>query len=735
MSHIKKPIASLSLALLLLSPTGALGIQNRSSRAQGSAVQRRARARKDLAGERREKTFQLVWQTVNEENFDPTFGGVNWLAVYSRYAPRVARVKTDFALHMLLQQMLNEIPQSHFAIVPPENIPRIKSKKKKPDTTDGAEPATEAAETLTEEMESDNEVATQMLNGIGVDVRVLSGQVVLTRVDSDGPAAKAGLRPGFIIKSVDDLPLENVSTGEDISPELHMRLRQIIVVNYLGGEPGTNVRLSYLDEENKERQAVIKRERLKGALSPSLGNVPPLYTELETRRLPDNTGYIRFTVFTPQLAEKLCETIKTMRDAPGLVVDLRGNPGGVMGMASGIVGLLTNKTGLIGTIRTRSGGLPIPTFPQRSNYKGPLVVLIDRLSGSTAEVMAAALQESGRALIVGERSAGQALGANIKLLPTGALFEYARAGFTTSEGATLEGVGVKPDIEKKLDRAALLKGEDSQLQEAVRQIELHKESSRINSSTPADPPPPVQLTVTNPNASAPSVANPEQSAAAAAAPAHVFKSTPEADAIMERYIKAIGGREALERLKNRVSVGVCAYPFQDLTGKIVIYEQAPDQRSMVVDIPNLGVLRVVFDGQRGWVQNSLMGFYEYKGPEVAELRRDFDFYKITKYREIYSEMIYRGAIDSSQGRVEILEVVTPEGYRDELHFDAKTGLLVYGGGSKLGDYRQVGDVKVPFLNIMLVGGLEIKIQLQQVSHNVPISADAFAEPRSCFTGQ
>jgi carboxyl-terminal processing protease len=739
MSQIRKAIASLTLGVLLIIPISALALQKRNSRARNSAAKRQGRVRKDDTRERREKTFRLVWQTVNDENFDPTFGGVNWLAVRTRYVPRVARVTTDQELHILLQQMVNEIPQSHFAIIPPEYIPRIKSRRKSQGTADGkGDNDDEGGETLSdeEENEGDNEIAVQMSNGIGVDARILNGQVVLTRVAANGPAAKAGLRTGFVVKNVDYMSLEDIPAGADISPALHIRLRQRILVNYFGGEPGTDVHLTYLDEENKERQVDIKRERLKGTLSPSLGNLPPLYSELETKRLPDNIGYIRFTVFTPQLAEKICGAVKSMRDASGLIIDLRGNPGGVMGMASGIVGLLTNKTGLIGIIRTRSGGLPIPTFPQRSSYSGPLVVLIDRLSGSTAEVMAAALQESGRALIVGERSAGEVLGANIIKLPTGALFEYARAGFQTSDGATLEGKGVTPNVEKKLERNSLLRGEDDQLQEAVRQIKLQKDRAVNNApaSVQQPPPPAPQSVVVGPALSAPNRVETDKSASLPE-PAFAFKSTPEAEAIMERYIKAVGGREALERLKNRVSVGVCTYPFQGLSGKVVIYEEAPDKRSLTLEIANLGVMKVVFDGKRGWLQNSLMGFYEYPAPVLTALRRDFDFYKITKYKQLYSEMFYQGAIDTAQGRVEILEIAAPDGYRDELHFNAQTGLLVYGSGTQFSDYRQVGDVKIPFLLTVPMAGLEIKIQLEQVSHNVPISADAFAEPQTCFTGQ
>lgn len=734
MSKIFRAITSLTLLVLLTNLAGAITFQAKRRARSNQSAQRRVRT--DPARKLREETFNKVWGTVNEENFDPTFGGVNWTAVYSRYSTRVAHLATDQELYVLLQQMLNEIPQSHFAIIPPENIPRIRVKRTRAVKADAkADEEGEEDALGDEETEGDNAVATQMLNGIGVDVRILNGQVVITRVDADGAAARSGLRAGFILKSVDNVPILSIPPNLEITPELHMRVRQRILVGYLGGEPGTNVNLSYLDEENKEHAVTIKRERLKGTFSQAVGNVPPLYTELESKRLEEKIGYIRFTVFTPQLAEKLCAAIKSMQDAPGLVIDLRGNPGGVMGVASGVVGLLTNKTGLIGTLRMRSGSFSIPTFPQRAAYSGPIVVLIDRLSGSTAEVMAAALQETGRAVVVGERSAGEVLGANIIRLPTGALFEYARAGFKTSHGATLEGKGVKPDVEVKLDRDSLLKGEDNQILEAVRQIKLRKQEAKNRTGDKVEPPPPPPPIIVK----APSPAAPVNTEAgkgeAPRTPNSSFKSSPEADQVMERYIKVVGGREALERLKNRVSVGVCTYPFENLTGKITIYEEAPYKHSMQIEIPNLGTTKIVFDGKRAWTQNSLMGFYEFKEPMLSAFRREFDFYKIVKYRELYSEIIYRGEFDSSDGRVDVIELVASDGSRDELHFDAKTGLLVYGGGEKLGDYRQVGDVKIPFSQTILVGGMEIKIQLSEVTHNVAIGDEAFAEPHSCFTGQ
>ena len=118
-----------------------------------------------------QQTFDIVWRTVKEKHFDPNFGGVNWDNVREQYAPRVADVKSDGELYRLLQQMLGELHQSHFNIIPPEAV--IPDDVKEPPT-----------------------------GGIGVDVRMIDGAAVITRVEPDSTAAQAGLRSGFIIKQI-----------------------------------------------------------------------------------------------------------------------------------------------------------------------------------------------------------------------------------------------------------------------------------------------------------------------------------------------------------------------------------------------------------------------------------------------------------------------------------------------------------------------------------------------------
>jgi carboxyl-terminal processing protease len=390
----------------------------------------------------RQETFDIVWRTVKEKHFDPAFGGVDWDKVREQYAPRVARLKSDAELYSLLQKMIGELHQSHFYIIPPEAIPG--SDLKEPEA-----------------------------GGVGLDLQIIDGQAVITRVEPDSKAASAALRPGYIIKQIDGASVEQMMRAFASSKEspamirLRMRHQAIERVN---GKPGSFVRIGYLDGQDKLREAAIERERLKGEMSPAFGNFPPQYMEFESRRLQGGIGYIRFNIFVAPLAEKLRAAIRSMSDAPGLIIDLRGNPGGIGGMASGLAGLLETKEASLGTMTMRAAKIHFAVFPQSGAYKGKVVILTDSGSASTSEVFAAGMQELGRAAVVGERSMGAALPSQIQKLPTGALFQYAVADFKTPKGMLIEGRGVAPDREVKLTRAALLAGRDSQLDAAIEQI-------------------------------------------------------------------------------------------------------------------------------------------------------------------------------------------------------------------------------------------------------------------------
>lgn len=202
---------------------------------------------------------------------------------------------------------------------------------------------------------------------------------------------------------------------------------------------------------------------------------------------------------------------------------------------------------------------------------------------------------------------------------------------------------------------------------------------------------------------------------------------------MERYIQAVGGKDALLHLKSRVATGTCSFPLQSIRGKVAIYEQAPNKRSMEIEIPGVGTMQIVFDGARGWMQHPLMGLVEFKEPALSGLRRDFDFYKLVKYKEQFARMEYKGTQNTDSGKNDILIFTTSEGLAEEMRFDVKSGLLVYDAGIYLGDYRQAGAVKIPFQTRFSVAGLDMTINLDHVEQDVVVSPDAFTERESCFT--
>jgi carboxyl-terminal processing protease len=147
--------------------------------------------------------------------------------------------------------------------------------------------------------------------------------------------------------------------------------------------------------------------------------------------------------------------------APGIILDLRGNPGGIGVMAMGIAGFFIDKEGQkLGEMKMRDATLNFVIFPRPTTYAGPLAILVDAGSASTTEILAQGLQDLRRARIFGTRTAGAALPSDIIRLPNGDGFQFAQASYTSEKGKVLEGSGVTPDVEVRQTQEALLSGHD-----------------------------------------------------------------------------------------------------------------------------------------------------------------------------------------------------------------------------------------------------------------------------------
>jgi carboxyl-terminal processing protease len=732
------------LIIILLSQTTARAFQISAPRADATpAAAQEQKTNEADAAQRRKEAFEIVWQTVKDNHYDPTFGGLDWDKVRAEFAPRVALARNDRELHLLLQQMLNRLGQSHFAIIPPEDIPADEPDESDEESTDDALNDKPARHLNAE----GHKLTEQLTHGIGIDLRLINGAAVITRVDPSSSAEAAGLRPGFIIRSVDGRSMRSIlhrlSALVVYQPQVKHQLAAEILAIFINGQPETRVRLTYLDGLNRLHSASIERTRLSGEMSTPLQSMPSQFVEFEAKRLSGGVGYIRFNVFAVAVMDKFCAALRSMRDAPGVVIDLRGNRGGLLGMIYGMGGLLETTPISLGALSMRTGRVEFRVIPQRHPYSGPLIILIDESSVSASEMFAAGMQEASRAVIVGEQSAGATLPSTIKMLPTGAILQYAFANFETAGGTRLEGHGVIPDINVKLDRRALLSGHDPQLDVALaqaRRLTLAHTFNKVTASIIEPPPAPRPTGPRTGPRAAPVVIGAVEIATQKTNPlANVEKPKdekaanvgPTVEQIVEKFEQATGKREAVEKLSTRISKGSMegAFGGNQITGTVEIIEKAPNKGVTLVTIPSLGVVRRAFTGAYGYEQIPLFGFREIKGTELDNLKLSLDFYWNIKLRTLYPSMILRGKETVGGSEAYVIEGTPDTGIPSVFYFDTKTGLLKRKDSVFYDDYREVDGVMIPFT----IRAPNTLVKLTEVKHNVPVDDSQFAEQQDCFT--
>jgi carboxyl-terminal processing protease len=169
------------------------------------------------------------------------------------------------------------------------------------------------------------------------------------------------------------------------------------------------------------------------------------------------------------------DAVSSFMDAEGVVIDLRGNVGGIGAMSTGMAGwFVSDETKYLGTMQTRQSNLKFVVSPRVDVYKGPVAILVDGLTGSTAEIFAGGMKDIGRARIFGTTTVGAALPSMIDKLPNGDGFQYAIANYVSAGGQVLEGHGVVPDERVGLTRESLLAGEDPPLDAAVHWIKVQR---------------------------------------------------------------------------------------------------------------------------------------------------------------------------------------------------------------------------------------------------------------------
>lgn len=390
--------------------------------------------------------FDTVWQAVNDKYWDPTFGGQDWQAIGDEYHQKLASVHDDKAFwFQVLNPMLFELEASHLVALPAELVSQI-------------EPMIFA------------------LASLGMDVRLLDGDAVITRVDKGSPAARARLRPGFVITSLNgQTPADLAAEIPPLPPynERHERGAAISGLrSALFGTEGQEVIVEYLDAKDRPRRANMlmtpRRGFACGDLDPTM---PPACAEIETATLAKGVAYLRFSGFLTGVKDSVLQAIQDVDDVPALIIDLRGNPGGQFPVRKAIASQLDGIPKKFIRYQYREKAETVFLDIVADPYPGQVVILVDELSASSSEEFAGSLQSMGRATIIGTQTPGSCLVANFEPLPKGGVLMYPYGQSQTMDGRILEGNGVLPDIDVALDRASLLDGVDRQLEAALHYLE------------------------------------------------------------------------------------------------------------------------------------------------------------------------------------------------------------------------------------------------------------------------
>jgi hypothetical protein len=438
---------------------------------------------------------------------------------------------------------------------------------------------------------------------------------------------------------------------------------------------------------------------------------------------------VRFNLFAAPVLEKFCAALRTLKDAPGLVIDLRGNRGGLLGLVYGLGGLLETRPVSFGVMRTRAGWHDLGIVPQKNAYHGQLVVLIDAETQSAAEIFAGGVQSSGRAVVVGQRSAGATLPSAAKELPTGAILQYAFADFVAADGRLIEGVGIEPTIPVKLNRRQLLAGRDPQLEAALDAIDTKGTATNVVGAPASSS----KAAVGNEDGAGSVETPPNEVGSAAGMTSEPLSVAPEVEPILARYAEATGqGRRAEGApLSTRVSKGRIegAYAGMKVSGTVEVLEKAPDKFVALVNVDGLGVIRRGFTGEYGYIQIPLFGFRRVEGAELSELKLEARWAWADDLRRLYPSMKLKGQEEVGGASAHVVEAANGAGARTTLYFDTRTGLLVRRDKTYFEDFREVDGVRLPF---SIRDDFSV-ITYSEVRHNAAVEDARFAEEKDCFT--
>jgi carboxyl-terminal processing protease len=274
---------------------------------------------------------------------------------------------------------------------------------------------------------------TGSFEGIGATVSAQNNEIVIVAPIKDTAAEKAGLKSGDVILAVDGESTKGWTVEKTV-----LRIR---------GQRGTQVKLTIRHDDGKVEDYTLTRQTVQVE---SVSSVPPGGTLRDTAgNIANDLGYVYINTFSRNTPQELETAVKAhlAKGVKGLIIDVRNNPGGLLTQTTqiadqfldnGHIVIQRDSTGKETAYAARNGQIVPPNLP--------IVILQNKYSASASEVLAAALQDNGRAVVVGEKSFGKGTVNTARKLDNGGAVYVSIANWLTPRGALIDKVGVQPDI-------------------------------------------------------------------------------------------------------------------------------------------------------------------------------------------------------------------------------------------------------------------------------------------------
>jgi carboxyl-terminal processing protease len=344
------------------------------------------------------ETIDEVWQVIEHDYVDGTFNGQDWKALRSEYLNRDYKSKEE--AYEAIREMVMKLEDPYTRFMDPSQYQSLK-------------------------VDTSGE-----LTGVGIQISQdeKTNKIVVISPIEDSPAAKAGILAQDEITQVDGKSTQGMDINE--------------VVALIRGPINSSVKLT-VAREGQTLTFDVKRDKIEIH--------PVRYSFQSTSN--GGVGYIRLNQFSGNAAAEMRAAIRELdqKKVSGYILDLRLNPGGLLYSSAEIARMWMNEGTIVTTIN-RTGEVDRLTAGRGQLTDKPLVVLVDQGSASASEILAGALQDNKRAVIVGEKTFGKGLVQSVHPLQDGSGLAVTVARYHTPSGRDINKKGIEPDVKISLTK-------------------------------------------------------------------------------------------------------------------------------------------------------------------------------------------------------------------------------------------------------------------------------------------